>query len=252
MKSPLQRVLNASRVLFLGLLILPGLSAEEITVEALIEMARARVGSEEKLNGIEALRYVGVIEDEVKRQEGKLTMLLKKPLCQRLEIEMDGVHEVTAVNGYEGWIQRTRLEDGQSRVQPMNFVNVERMLNNTWENLNFFKIPKSRFGKSRYLGLTEHRGRQAHKMETLYSGGTQFIRFFDIETAELIATVTETDLEIVESGMIEVEGMKFPRKIESFKNGSKIHTIRFDSVEVNPDIEAEVFEYPRKRVTIRP
>jgi len=194
----------------------------------------------------------GVIEDEAKGEEGTITMILKKPICQRLEIQLGGIREVTAVNGYEGWVRRTDLDSGKSNLEIMNFMNVERMLNNTWENLNFFTEPRNRFGKSKYLGQVEHRGRLAYKMETTYSGGSRFIRFFDVETAELISTRTETGLEIVESGMIEAGGLKFPRKIMSFRSGEKIHTIRFDSVVVNPQVADEIFEFPREQVTIRP
>ena len=128
---------------------------------------------------------------------------------------MPGVSEVTAVNGYEGWIRVTDEGSGESSTRVMDFRNVERMLVNTWENLHFFKEPTERFGKTRYLGKVEHRGRDVYKIKTAYPSGSAFTRYFDTQTGELVATETDRGLEVLEIGMIEAGGRKFPRKLEA-------------------------------------
>ncbi len=224
--------------------ILPATPASAVDKESVIRMARKRIGPEQKLKAVDTLKYTGRITDDLQDIEGSVVMMLKKPMMQRLEIEMPGVSEVTAVNGYEGWIQVRQAETGESSVRVMDFRNVERMLVNTWENLHFFEEPKRRFGKTRFLGKVEHRGRDVYKMLTAYPSGSTFTRYFDTETGELVATETDRGLEVVEIGMIEVDGLRFPRKLEAYQNGRKVHTIEFERIEINPGFEDGLFEYP--------
>ncbi len=230
----------------IGIVAVGSLAFGEMNKDQLIRYARQTVGSEEALNGVVTLTYVGKIEEMADGRKGTIRMVLKKPMKQRLEVVIDGVKEVTAVNGSEGWLVRYDEASGESDLKIMDYLNVERMLINTWENLNFFSEPKDRFAKTKYIGEVEHRGRPAYQMETHYLGGTRYIRYFDKETKELISSLTERGLETVESGMIESGGLKFPRKIDAFREGKRVHTVRFDEIIVNDPVSDVVFDFPIK------
>lgn len=214
--------------------------------EAVIALARAHVGGEEALSRIHSLRYTGTIESPERNRTGRLTLYLKKPLKQRIEILTDdGMLEVTAVNGYEGWTMQRKDGEGNTSVQVMNAENLNRMLVSTWENLNFFRKPEEQLGKTLFKGATEHRGRLAYELRVVYPGGRPFFRrFFDRSTGELIASITDDGLEFVESGMIREQGLLFPRKVDAFRGTRRVHVIKFDQVEVNAAIDDSLFEFP--------
>lgn len=214
--------------------------------EAVIAMARAHLGSEADLRGIRTLQYRGSIESPDQNRSGTLILTLKKPLKQRIEIiTAEGVTEITAVNGYEGWTHKRDESAGTEEVRVMNPQNLNRMLVSTWENLNFFLEPKEQHGKTRFIGATEYRGRSAYELHVTYPGGRPYFRrFFDRHSGELIASLTDDGLEFVESGMIRAAGILFPRKVEALRENRRVHVIKFDTVEVNIPIEDGIFEYP--------
>lgn len=236
----------------LGLLlgsVTPSLHAEENQdrkTSAIIEKARKFLGGNEKLEQIHTLKYVGTINSPERERAGSLVMELKKPLKQRIEIETpSGDVEVTAVNGYEGWILKQSAGEEAAEIRVMTPDNLNRMLVSTWENLNFFKEPTEQHAKSIYQGVTEYRGRTVHELHVIYPGGTPtFKRFFDVQTGDLMGSLTDDGLEFIESGMILVDGLQFPRKIEAYRGEKRVHVIEFDEVIVNPSLADDRFEYP--------
>jgi len=216
--------------------------------KAVIQMARSHLGGDEKLNNIRTLKYQGTINSSERNRVGKLILYLKKPLKQRIEIRTEeGLVEVTAVNGYEGWIMRkdSSTDDSSTEVRVMTPENLNRMLISTWENLNFFKEPTAQHGKTRFMGKTEYRGRSAYELHVHYPGGSPaYKRYFDSQTGELIGTLTDGGLEFIESGMILVDGLQFPRKIEAFRGTERVHVIKFEKIQVNEGIPDEMFEHP--------
>lgn len=232
-----------------SLLVAPSLGAplpEGREAEALIQMAREHLGGNERLEGVVSLKYTGRIDSPDRDRAGRIALYLKKPLKQRIEIETEsGTVEVTAVNGYEGWILSRGIDERLSEVKVMDPQNLNRMLVSTWENLNFFARPVAHHGKIHFKGKTEYRGRPVYELHVVYPGGKPtYIRFFDRQTGELVGSKTDDGLEFIESGMIQVDGIQFPRKIEALRGERRVHLITFEEIEVNPELDDGLFEFP--------
>ena len=233
---------------FLGMV--PATYAEEAASRPdknfVIEKARKFLGGSENLEQIESLKYTGTINSPERKRAGSLVMELKKPQKQRIQIETpSGDLEVTAVNGYEGWIMKKASGEQAAEVQVMKPENLNRMLVSTWENLNFFKEPTEQHAKTVFKGITEFRGRPVYELHVIYPGGTPtFRRYFDKQTGELVGSLTDDGLEFIESGMILVDGVQFPRKIEAFRGEKRVHVIEFSEITINPEISDSQFEYP--------
>ncbi|MGJ3243184.1 MAG: hypothetical protein ACFE0O_09545 [Opitutales bacterium] len=222
-----------------------GLSGET-RVEDVIRLAREHVGPEGRLNAIEALRYQGRVEGTADGLKGTLVMTLKRPLKQCVEMRMESadIHEITATNGYEGYMTRTRISTGETQIRVLPPDTVRKMMINTWENLNFFAFPRSRYGQVHYQGKETVRGREAHVLKYVYPNGQYFRRFVDAETGDLLLTVTEGNLEIIETGDLWADGLRFPRTITTWKEGRVLHTVHFEKVQVNPEVKDSLFEFP--------
>lgn len=246
MKKLLPSLLLPSLVLGLVFSSFADETASQPDKDYVIEKARKFLGGGENLEQIEALKYIGTINSPERKRAGSLVMELKKPLKQRIEIETSsGDLEVTAVNGYEGWIMKKASGERAAEIQVMNAENLNRMLVSTWENLNFFKEPTKQHARTVFKGMTEFRGRPVYELHVIYPGGTPtFKRYFDKQTGELVGSLTDDGLEFIESGMILVDGVQFPRKIEAFRGEKRVHVIEFTEVLINPEIPDAQFEYP--------
>ncbi len=256
----LRPAMNRNLLIALLACIIPVLSVsgaelpEGAEAEALIRMAREHLGGDEKLESIQSLKYVGTIDSPDRDRVGTITLYLKKPLQQRIEIETEsGMGEITAVNGYEGWILIRGIDERLSEVKVMDPQNLNRMLVSTWENLHFFAKPVAYHGKIHHRGETEYRGRPVYELHVVYPGGTPtYVRFFDRHTGELVGSRTDDGLEFIESGMILVDGIQFPRKIEALRGERRIHIITFEEIEVNPPLDDELFEFPSNVQVAKP
>ena len=93
-------------------------------------------------------------------------------------------------------------------------------------------------------GRVRKSGRVANLLVFQYEDDLFFERYFDVETGELIATVTDQGLEMRELGEIIVEGVRFPDRVVSLINGEVVNTVFFDEIKVNEEIDQDAFKMP--------
>lgn len=235
--------MNRSLPLTLGLLLglLPVLGATPTAAET-IARARAHLGGDAALEQVQTLTYRGTFTTADNR-EGSIVITLKKPARQRLELVLDGVRRVTAINDFEGWEHVSKIDDPEEwGMVLISFDEFRRMRANTWENLFFFRGIEQMHGNVRDLGLVEFDGRQAHKLIFEYSSNLSYSRYFDPDTGELLATINDRGQEIRERGEIMVQGIRFPEEIISLADGRELMRVRFTEIKVNTPVEDSLFE----------
>ncbi|WOO43513.1 hypothetical protein [Rubellicoccus peritrichatus] len=228
-----------------------GLQAE--TVDQVIEQARAYLGSEKALKSVNTIQYKGRVIDADGTESGKIFLQFKRPNLQRLELDSASNVETTGVNGFEGWRERIDKENPmRSGVMVLPPTQVQYLIANARENLNFFDGPKTTpGGKIELEGSEKIRGKDGWKVLFQYPGGLTYTRFFDKKTGALIATESGTPNQdaatlptMVEDGAMEVSGIKFPKEVKTYNGDELVRSVVFDEIKVNDPIDDSIFDFP--------
>jgi len=212
--------------------------------EAILIKARTFIAEESELNAVNSLRFIGTITDP-SGETGKIAISLRRPyqLLQSLE-RANGIVEEFGLNDYEGWQKQYRAEDSDRYgLAPLDVVRLKRLRANTYEGLNFFSTKTSFSRKIEYLGKQDLDGSQVEVVKILY-GSAQFVRYFDVNTGELLLSEIENGERIQEHGEFMVDGILFPKQLVTFRNGEQISRLEFHSIEVNPVLDDAMFTMP--------
>ena len=151
---------------FLSLTLLFAVTLNGAEVDNILSKARARLGSEQKLNAVQTIQYEGKVYGAGGEQLDTLDLTFQKPAKQLLVVESEKMKRSTGVNGFEGFVEVINKEDPyKSGVIVLDFNRVRRLLANAAENLYFFEGPKQRSGGEITLeGTQEVRGRECYKL----------------------------------------------------------------------------------------
>ncbi len=236
--------MNKTSLVLLSALL--GLTLQAETVEQVISKARSQLGPNKTLDAVKTLRYEGTVES-VDGPAGKLILVFKKPYKQYLEIDTEGLTEKTGVNGFEGWRELFNKEDPRrSGVLVLQPDQTKYLISNALENLYFFDGPEQISGGSVTLnGEDTKDGKTCWVVNFAYPSGLHYTRYFEKGTGKLVATITSSnDLEMVEKESLTSGGIKFPKKVETYKDGKLVRTVVFNKIEVNLPVEDSLFDFP--------
>ncbi|GHC10276.1 hypothetical protein [Cerasicoccus arenae] len=221
------------------------LNAEPI--DQFLQKARTQLGPESVLDDVEAIHYKGVVISPSGEKMSDLELIFDKPNRQLLrEMRGDVVNE-TAVNGYEGYVMSYDPNDKTKKlVQVLRPTQVKRLMANAVENLNFFNGPnKIRGATITDEGIVDYNGKSARKVNFAYPLDLYYIRYFDPNTGELLATVSSDGLTMTEKDSLNVGGIKFPKTVETYdETGALLRTVKFTEVTVNEQVQPGVFDFP--------
>ena len=212
----------------------------------ILALARKAFGPEKKLISIKSLYYEGRIVDPAGKANGLFKLYLRKPYHQRMEIEVDEVLTVTAINGLEGYRQMLHKPSGKSRLGILNPQQVEKIIVNTIENLFFLKGTEHRNGKIIFEGKTELQGKECYILKFQYRNNLFFERFIDLESGKILATRDERGVLVYQRGEIFSDGIRFSKSVESYLKEKHINTIHFQHIEVNKVMKDELFNFPEQ------
>ncbi len=209
-----------------------------------IERARAALGSEAALTGLSSIRYEGRILNPEGVEEGVIRLYFRRPFDQRIEVESDGIMDLTVVNDLEGFVMKRDLASGAWQRMVLPAEDVRRLHSNSVENLNFFRGPARLGGRTEYGGKVEKHGKMTDRVLFIYPNGVSFERFFDA-SGNLVATIVgEGGLELREKGKLESGGIQFPRRVETYSDGDLIRVVEFDRIDVNTPLNSDLFAFP--------
>jgi len=236
-----------NRILTFTLIALAASSLSAQTVDQIIAKARGQLGAERKLKSVNTLQYHGSVLDAEGQPIGSMLLQFKRPDMQRLQLEQAELIDTTAVNGSEGWQERINKENpllSGVRVLPPNQVRFLQA--NAYENLNFFLGPKQvRGGTISLEGSQEMRGKECWVVKFTYPSGLSYERYFDKATYKLVATVAgDNGYTMVENGSQQVNGIRFPKEVQTFEGDQLIRSVVFDKIEMNLPLEDSLFDFP--------
>lgn len=223
-----------------------------------LSKARAFVGSEEALDGLHSVHFVGIMETTEATPEGsrpiraRIEIHFQKPFRQRIELTLGERKEVTALDEYEGW-QRVQSagEPDRWRLSLLGKDQIRRLRANTWENLSFYRGLEEVSGRIEDHGTVEMDGRKVRKVAFVHSPEIVFTRFFDEESGRLVLTETEKQGLIREDGELRAGDIRFPSKIITINRlpdgSSREVTVVFERIIVNEPLARELFAVPPVR-----
>lgn len=225
-------------------------------VDDILAKARARLGTEQKLDAVETIHYQGKVYGANGEELDALDLTFQKPNRQLLVVESEKMKRSTGVNGFEGFVEVINKEDPyKSGIIVLDFNRVRRLLANAAENLYFFEGPKYRSGGEIKLeGTQEVRGRECYKLRFSYACGLFYIRYFATDNYELVSTINgESNQELIESDSVKVDGILFPKKVETYdEEGDLIRTVVFEKILINEPVDDSIFDFPDIPASIKP
>jgi outer membrane lipoprotein-sorting protein len=214
--------------------------------EDLIAKAREHLGGEEKLKSIQSLRYEGTIEFFETATKAKVVIALQKPAFQRMEVHLPEGTQIVAVDDLQGWeMLIDRSEDPPKEVA--RYLSAREFWRNHFsavENLGFHHGYLVDRGRLEWKGEQVIDGRLVGTMEIRYDANNRFSRSFDVETGALVRSIGNDGTEVRERTWMEVEGIRFPRVSEYFRDGKRTSRLTFEKIEVNPRLDPALFRYP--------
>ncbi len=228
------------------------------SAEQLIQKARARLGTEAALNGVNGLLFEGTVKQYVYENEGaqavqsdgSIRVVIQKPDQRRIEIKNAQLDDVGVINGYTGW--RTVQRKGADAPASPDLVNLNASVIlvsriEVAEALNFFRATELLDGTVKDLGTKEWKKLPARVLRFDY-GNIYYDRYFDAGSGKLLGTIASYGIEIVEEGETVVNGVRFPQKVAYFNNGRLVREDIYSKIEVNPAVKPEQFQNPTSEV----
>ncbi len=190
------------------------------TASEIIAKARHYLGGDAKLAAIHSIHYVGTMQSHEHTAAGPqsitaaIEIILQKPFQQRITLTTAKQIETTGLDDLQAW-QRIEEVADRSRQQLKILVPdaIKRLRANTWENLNFYKGLRARYGEVKVLGPATVDGVATVEVAFIHGPGIVFYRYFDPTDGRLVLTETPQGGKIREEGRMMVDGVRFPRKI---------------------------------------
>lgn len=240
----------------LSLCLLGWLSAGSLRADEVAEVlarARAFLGSEAALEGVQALRLRGQLEivgaEPGEAEPAQLEILFQKPDKQRITATDGTKTEVTALDGYDAWQRISDSSDATLwRVTLLGPDQIKRLRANTFENLAFYRNHAVQGARVEDRGAATVDGLACRKLAFVHGPGIVFTRSFELASGRLVLTETESGTQIREEGELRAGGLRFPQRIRTLNRlpdgTSRTLLVTFSGVEVNPDLDPSWFAIP--------
>ncbi len=236
--------MKARLALVAAILIATAQPAVAQTADQWITKARARLGSETALQGMNSIHFMGTIEVDGAAAR-QLDIVFQKPMQQRITLSGAELVEVIALDEYDGWQKRINPKNpAQWQVTLLDGAQTKRLRAQAWDNLNFLRgIDKLR-GSVQLGGDATVDGIECVKLVFTYYGSIGLTRYYDKATARLVKTETEQGVEIREEGEMVVDGIRFARKLINREKNGRIVTMTFEKIILNERHPASEFAVP--------
>ncbi len=214
------------------------------SVEQIINRARAYLGSENALQAIHTIHFIGALEIDANARL-PADIIFQKDYRQRITVTFPKYIETTALDHYDAWQKRLNPADPiHWQLSLLDGAQVKRLRANTLENLSFFSGLDQHGGLIQLAGVVTVDGIACVKLSFIHASNIIFQRYFDRTTGRLVKTETESGGEIREVGEIIVRGVRFPKKVINKSANGQATTIVFDQVILNERIPVSEFAVP--------
>lgn len=176
-------------------------------------------------------------------QEFRSTLSMKLPNKFRIDLESENWNRIKSYDGKEGWIM---LND---TLKPMPQGEDIEMAEEA-EFQGELVLAQSRGRKLEYLGKTELKGRQVHKIKMSKSPKDEQFYYLNPETylLEMISEYSEdvswkgVEFKTTFADYREVDGLMFPFRTDLYANDKLLRKFYTQEVRINEEIEDWIFE----------
>jgi photosystem II stability/assembly factor-like uncharacterized protein/outer membrane lipoprotein-sorting protein len=234
-------------------------AASALTLEEILTRNQAARGGAKSISALRSLRLTGKVRLSGSGRRGSTDaqwgLVRKRPALYRSETTLQGLTQVVAYDGREGWSFRPF---GGRREAERASVDESRALAQEADLAGPLVDWREKGHRVAYLGTEDVDGTQAHKLRvTLQDGDTQYV-FLDEDTFLEIRVVyerhlrgteqiTETDLGSYE----QVEGVWVPFSMETGrKGGPKTARFTVERAEANVEADDALFRFPAPGATV--
>lgn len=239
-----------TKFLFIAFLcVLPLRSAPAQTLDEIVKKAIDARGGIEKIKAVQSERITGRISFS-QGIDGSLILELKRPHKLYSEITVEGQKVLRVYDGKSaGWTVNPFTENKE--VVEMSAEELKGMPDESDGDGPLVDY-KAKGAKVELVGKEEAEGKPIYRLKITSKNGE--VRFYLIDGATFLTTkwegirkVGDQDLpwECALSDYREVEGLKFPFKIDQGSPGTEYkQTLMVDKIEVNPKVDESHFAKP--------
>ncbi len=253
-RFPTPALMTSFRRWFAALAVVSLLSLAAQAEPDIIGKARAYLGSEDALNAVTSVHFVGSIArdnpaDPAHPIHGTIDIVVAKPYKFHVILTSDKVVEVDGLNGYDGWHRHEDRLDPSKWAETVAGVGaIHQMRANIWQNLAFYRQIDSDGPQIVDKGTVTSNGVLCREVSFIHDAKTTFNRFFDEATGRLVFTASGSGGEIREEGELRAGGIRFPKKlITTFAGGPgkvQVVTLEFSTITVNEVFPDSLFAPP--------
>lgn len=228
-------------------------AATDETAARLIELHLKSRGGADQLRAVKSWKLTGTIKEG--QREYELTEYFEAPNKYRRELRRDELGwkhlTIEATNGLIAWSQeiepdtkpaRTLEKDEATRLMPSQLPYMALMNPNA---------PGKSF---HYVGEVKAAGSPAYLVRGDLPGGQKLFYYFDKEHY-LVRDIgyseyfggRSTEMDRFPLRWQTVQGLRIETAYEVRNKGQLLRTVRYNSIQINPDLSDELFEMPRFR-----
>lgn len=207
------------------------------------------IGGRKRWEEVKTVKYTGTM-DSMGRSI-KLAFVYKRPDMCRLDFGVNNVYFIQAYDGQQGW-KYTPTERGS---EPIPLAGEE--LDDLKETCDFdgpLIDYKKKGHKIEYLGVENKNGKEAYNLKITFNTGNVDYYYLDADTYLPSLVEGTADVEGEEKntltkvgGYIETGGLTIPYDFEYVIEGKdETDVIRISTVELNVDVDDQIFRFPRR------
>ena len=239
------------------LLCLVTLPATALTLDELLQKNLAARGGAEKIAALKSVRFTGIMKFSGWGGEFALNTVITRAGRSRNESTMQGLTQVTAWDGHEGWA--INPFEGRKDPERMSADDAKGLMEDS--DIDGPLIGWRESGsRLEYQGTDDVDGTEAHKIKVTLANGDTKIVYLDpdyfleirITTKQMVRGVeqeSETDF----GDYAQVEGVWFPMALESGAPGeAKGSKVLYDKIVVNGPVDERQFSFPAEPAAPRP
>ncbi len=178
------------------------------------------------------------------------TIYSAKPNLQYMTFSVQGKELVQAYDGETAWTINPFM--GAMDAQKMSEAEAKQFTEEEFESP--FMNYKEKGHTVELVGEKEVEGAETYELKLTKANGNVEYHYFDKENYVVIMTKKAIsdgpqkgqDVETYLSDYQEVDGIYFPYFIETKIAGQPFSKITIESVEINPEVDMAMFDYPKK------
>ncbi len=236
--------------LLIGLFLIRSMSLWAQTTEEVLSKHQAAMGSAEKWSSVKSLVMKNKFSVQGMDIESKTSVLVGQGF--RTEVEVMGNKIITTIHGESGWMMRPAMMGGTDSPEPMPAEQVKLASSQKYVGSTLL-IAQKEGSKIELVNKEKLDGADVYLLKVTKSSGdvaqvyVSALTYFIVKTTgKLKANGQEIDTEVLFSNYKSVDGLYFPFTMETASPMGGMMTVDTSSVEINPSMDASIFDKPAK------